>query len=66
MKRLRNYCYTSADSVFQIACNEDVYSPEELYRICMVARKILVGKNQVARVIARPFVDKKWSLHKNI
>ena len=50
--------YTSADSVFQIACNEDVYSPEELYRICMVARKILVGKNQVARVIARPFVDK--------
>ena len=36
--------YTSADSVFQIACNEDVYSPEELYRICMVARRFLLGK----------------------
>lgn len=50
--------YTSADSVFQVACHEDVYPPEELYRICMVARKILVGENQVARVIARPFVGR--------
>lgn len=47
--------YTSADSVFQIACHEDVYSPEELYEMCRVARKILTGDNSVARVIARPF-----------
>ena len=48
--------YTSADSVFQIACNEAVYSNEELYDMCKAARKILVGKDSVARVIARPFI----------
>lgn len=48
--------YTSADSVFQVACHEDVYSPEELYRICHIARNILTGENRVARVIARPFI----------
>ena len=48
--------YTSADSVFQIACHESVYAPEELYRLCEVAREILQGKHGVARVIARPFV----------
>ncbi len=50
--------YTSADSVFQIACHEELYPPQELYRICEVARNILVGEHGVARVIARPFVDK--------
>ena len=50
--------YTSADSVFQIACHEEVYSVEELYKMCQIAREILVGKDGVARVIARPFVDK--------
>lgn len=48
--------YTSADSVFQIACHEDVYSPEQLYQMCRTARKILAGKDEVARVIARPFI----------
>ena len=47
--------YTSADSVFQIACHEDVYTNEELYEMCKVAREILTGENAVARVIARPF-----------
>ncbi len=47
--------YTSADSVFQIAAHEDVVPVEELYRDCEIARKILVGKNGVGRVIARPF-----------
>ncbi len=51
--------YTSADSVFQIACNEDVYSVQELYEMCQAAREILVGEDNVARVIARPFIDKK-------
>lgn len=49
--------YTSADSVFQIACHEDVYSIDELYDMCQKARDILVGEHGVARVIARPFVD---------
>ena len=48
--------YTSADSVFQIAASEAVIPPERLYEICRIARKILTGENNVARVIARPFV----------
>ena len=51
--------YTSADSVFQIAAHEDVVPIDELYRICEIARKILVGKHGVARVIARPFTG-EW------
>lgn len=47
--------YTSADSVFQIAAHEDVVPINELYRYCEIAREILVGKNGVGRVIARPF-----------
>lgn len=50
--------YTSADSVFQIAAHEEVIPLEELYRICKVAREILVGDKTVGRVIARPFITK--------
>lgn len=50
--------YTSADSVFQIACHEEVYPPEALYRLCRAARAILTGEHEVARVIARPFVGR--------
>jgi phosphopentomutase len=48
--------YTSADSVFQIAVHEEVVRPEELYRMCRIARELLDGPDRVARVIARPFV----------
>lgn len=48
--------YTSADSVFQIAANEEVIPVPRLYEMCEIARKILVGKHNVARVIARPFI----------
>lgn len=47
--------YTSADSVFQIAAHEDVVDIKTLYNYCEIARKILVGKHAVGRVIARPF-----------
>lgn len=47
--------YTSADSVFQIAAHEDVVPVDELYKYCEIARKMLVGKHGVGRVIARPF-----------
>lgn len=47
--------YTSADSVFQVAAHEDVIPLSELYRICEIAREMLVGDNLVGRVIARPF-----------
>lgn len=53
--------YTSADSVFQIACHEDVFSREELYEFCRVAREMLQGELGVGRVIARPFVGKPGS-----
>lgn len=48
--------YTSADSVFQIAADEDVIPLDELYRICQIAREMLVGDDLVGRVIARPFI----------
>ena len=47
--------YTSADSVFQIACHTDVFGLEELYSFCKTARAMLNGAYSVARVIARPF-----------
>ncbi|WP_408633760.1 phosphopentomutase [Paramaledivibacter caminithermalis] len=50
--------YTSADSVFQIAAHEEVIPLDELYKMCKVAREILMGEDQVARVIARPFIGK--------
>ena len=48
--------YTSADSVFQIAANEDVIPLAELYRACELARAMLTPPNDVSRVIARPFI----------
>ena len=51
--------YTSADSVFQIAAHEEVVPLDELYRICEIAREILVGEHAVGRVIARPFIGKQ-------
>ncbi len=48
-------CYTSADSVFQIAAHEDRVPLETLYRWCKEARAILQGEFATARVIARPF-----------
>jgi phosphopentomutase len=47
--------YTSGDSVFQIATHEEIIPIAELYHMCEIARKILVGPNEVGRVIARPF-----------
>jgi phosphopentomutase len=50
--------YTSADSVFQIAAHESIIPIEELYSICLKARKMLTNEHQVGRVIARPFIGK--------
>lgn len=48
-------CYTSADSVFQIAAHEEIVPVPELYRYCDIARR-LCDPLRVGRVIARPFV----------
>ena len=56
MKTGKWIVYTSADSVFQVAANEELIPLEELYDACHKARNILRGKHGVGRVIARPFV----------
>ncbi|QLE86365.1 MULTISPECIES: phosphopentomutase [Shewanella] len=47
--------YTSADSVFQIACHEETFGLEKLYELCQITREELEPYN-IGRVIARPFV----------
>jgi len=47
--------YTSADSVFQIACHEETFGLERLYELCRITREALAPYN-IGRVIARPFV----------
>lgn len=47
--------YTSADSVFQIACHEESFGLQRLYDLCDIARD-LVDDYNIGRVIARPFV----------
>ena len=47
--------YTSADSVFQIACHEEAFGLDRLYALCDIARE-LVDKYNIGRVIARPFI----------
>lgn len=52
--------YTSADSVFQVAANEEIIPLEELYKACEIAREIAMDDRwKVGRVIARPYVGKK-------
>jgi phosphopentomutase len=48
-------CYTSADSVLQIAAHEEAFGLERLYELCRITRK-LCDKLKIGRVIARPFV----------
>lgn len=48
-------CYTSADSVFQIAAHEEHFGLDRLYEMCEIAFKLVEPYN-IGRVIARPFV----------
>jgi phosphopentomutase len=48
--------YTSADSVFQVAANEETFGLDRLYEVSEIARRMLSGTHCVGRVIARPFV----------
>ena len=56
MKENALIVYTSADSVFQVAANEELVPVHELYRYCEIAREMLKGEYGVGRVIARPFL----------
>jgi len=48
-------CYTSADSVFQIAAHEEHFGLDNLYKYCETVRELLSDYN-IGRVIARPFI----------
>ena len=48
-------CYTSADSVFQIAAHEEVFGLDRLLKLCADLAPML-HQMKVGRVIARPFV----------
>jgi phosphopentomutase len=51
-------CYTSADSVYQIAAHETHFGLERLYELCHIVRG-LVDPYNIGRVIARPFVGEE-------
>ncbi|MTH76238.1 phosphopentomutase [Paracoccus aestuariivivens] len=53
-------CYTSADSVLQIAAHEDAFGLDRLYRLCEDVAA-MVHPMRVGRVIARPFVGSEGS-----
>ncbi len=48
-------CYTSSDSVFQIAAHEVYFGLDRLLQLCQIVRGILDPLN-IGRVIARPFI----------
>jgi len=50
-------CYTSADSVFQVAAHEEYFGLDNLYRYCEQVRSLLSASDlNIGRVIARPFI----------
>lgn len=51
-------CYTSADSVLQIAAHEEVFGYERLLDMCRAVAPLLHGM-KLGRVIARPFVGEE-------
>lgn len=55
LKNGQPICYTSSDSVFQIAAHEETFGLKRLYELCEFVRKELDGLN-IGRVIARPFI----------
>jgi phosphopentomutase len=55
LRSLKPICYTSADSVLQIAAHEEAFGLERLYDLCKIARRLCDPLN-IGRVIARPFV----------
>ncbi len=55
LRTLWPICYTSADSVFQIAAHEEAFGLDRLLKLCRDIAPVLHAM-RVGRVIARPFV----------
>ncbi len=56
-------CYTSADSVFQIAAHEETFGLERLLELCAGLAPMLHAR-RVGRVIARPFTGSCDDFHR--
>jgi phosphopentomutase len=56
-------CYTSADSVFQIAAHEEAFGLERLLTLCEALAPMLHAM-RVGRVIARPFTGEPGSFRR--
>ncbi len=56
-------CYTSADSVFQIAAHEGAFGLNRLLKLCADLAPHLHAR-KVGRVIARPFVGEVGNFHR--
>lgn len=54
LKTGKPICYTSVDSVLQIAAHEETFGLKRLYEVCEIARE-LCDEYKIGRVIARPF-----------
>jgi phosphopentomutase len=57
LRTLKPICYTSADSVLQIAAHEQVFGLARLFALCEIARRLCDPLN-IGRVIARPFAGR--------
>ena len=55
LSTLQPICYTSTDSVFQIAAHEEAFGLDRLLEMCATLAPMLHAR-KVGRVIARPFV----------
>ncbi|GAA3056562.1 phosphopentomutase [Rhizobium viscosum] len=55
MRSGKPICYTSSDSVFQVAAHEVYFGLDRLLNFCQIARSLLDPYN-IGRVIARPFI----------
>ncbi len=55
MRTGKPICYTSVDSVLQIAAHEETFGLKRLYELCRIGRA-LCDAYRIGRVIARPFL----------
>lgn len=61
----RPICYTSADSVFQIAAHEEAFGLDRLLALCEGLAPMLHAR-RVGRVIARPFVGAEGAFRRTV
>jgi len=61
MRSGKPICYTSSDSVFQVAAHEGAFGLDRLLAFCETVRKILDERpgGRIGRVIARPFTGER-------